>query len=340
MFRLLLLYGLNISSQVDSFSPGLGISCNARCKHEASLLFAEPKINAESSVDFMPRRKALFSFIAAAGSTITPFSANASTPKKPATDETKSTSSVSSSSVANSQVAGPNLVPLSILSLGTLIASKTLSKDEGSPRSSLYVEPTPYGLREGRNYWKGIDLAAASSASSSANSTKKATMSSISSVNPSLTDELATPKKGNSSPDVSSAFFIKTEEQSGPKQNEESKMVDIENSRPKPEPQLTSSLKSLLVNKNTPNSNPKVPSITAADVTETTDNELISDDERMVLEAQKEAEEAEMLLREAEAEAARVDQELAKLGISASHFTTCKRRSQQQQRRYSILARN
>jgi hypothetical protein len=95
-------------------------------------------------------------------------------------------------------------------------------------------------------------------------------------------------------------------------------MVDIENSRPKPEPQLTSSLKSLLVNKSTPDSSPKVPSITAADVvTETTDNELISDDERMVLEAQKEAEEAEMLLREAEAEAARVDQELAKLGISA-----------------------
>jgi hypothetical protein len=198
MFRILLLYGLNISSQVDSFSPGLGISCNGRCKYEASLLFAEPKINAESSVDFMPRRKALFSFIAAAGSTITPFSANASTPKKPATDETKSTSPASSSSVTNSQVAGPNLVPLSILSLGTLIASsKTLSKDEGSPRSSLYVEPTPYGLREGRNYWKGIDLAAASSASSSANSTKKATMSSISSVNPSLTDELTTPKKGS-----------------------------------------------------------------------------------------------------------------------------------------------
>jgi hypothetical protein len=73
-------------------------------------------------------------------------------------------------------------------------------------------------------------------------------------------------------------------------------MVDIENSRPKPEPQLTSSLKSLLVNKSTPNSSPTVPSITAADVTETTDTELISDDERMVLEAQKEAEEAEMLL--------------------------------------------
>jgi hypothetical protein len=47
-------------------------------------------------------------------------------------------------------------------------------------------------------------------------------------------------------------------------------------------------------------------------------DDQLRDDELMVLEAQREAEEAEMLLREAVAEAARIDEELAKLGISTS----------------------
>lgn len=118
-FRLLLLYSLNVNSQVNAFSPGLSIACNARCEHESSLLYAEPKSNVESNVDFMSRRKVMLSLVAAAGSTMAPFSANARTPsKKPAVDETKSISSASSSSVATGQVAGPNFVPLSILSVG------------------------------------------------------------------------------------------------------------------------------------------------------------------------------------------------------------------------------
>ena len=309
--------------QIEAFIPGFGLKTNLPGASHECLLHVKPNNNSGNDLDVSSRRKVIFGLIAAIGSsTFVPNSANAVASKK-ISEEVKPTASTSSSSAVASAVVGPNIVPLAILSTGaiSIVSGKALSKSEESSSSSLYVEAVPYGMREGRNYWNGIDLAAASAASTASITSESNTTTPKSH----LKQQVPESKEGKNSKftgDISSAFFIKTTEE----KSTESKYQAA--SRPK-QPS-TASLKDLLNNDSNAN---VVASKSDKDIAEGSidqDNiagtsikispakDALSDDELLVLEAQREAEEAELLLREAEAEAARIDQELAKLGISTT----------------------
>ena len=337
---------LSLACKADAF--GTGIHQSERDIFSRSII--QSKLSCgddQKTLDIVSRRKAIYSLIAAG--TVTTVQPKAASARKPR-DEVAEASPTSSSTVTISQGVGPGLLPLSMLTVGAASFASYFSKNDESVVSPLYKEPVPYGMREGRNYWNGIDLTAASAVSKSPSSSTMMkpkpsgrNETTVVDKNPKIKSSQSSNETAASN-DIKSAFFIKSDSDSLPPTNLNEEVIKSVNSS-NPKQLTTTSLKSLLgnygmpkktiaqdsgdtVDKSLQDQSTKALSTKPASYNEPLEpfaanniellEEVLSDDDRMVLEAQREAEEAERLLREAEAEAARLDQELAKLGISTS----------------------
>jgi|Transcript_20696 hypothetical protein len=111
------------------------------------------------------RRSAIFRIIAAG--TVVAINPKKSTPPASASDLNKADSPASSSSVSVSRkkTVDPT-VTLGALSLGAgaLFAGSIVMKRDEPTSAPLWVEPAPYGLQQGRNYWNGVELTSVGSA--------------------------------------------------------------------------------------------------------------------------------------------------------------------------------
>eukprot|EP00970_Alexandrium_tamarense_P012203 scaffold2818_cov146-Alexandrium_tamarense.AAC.2 len=107
------------------------------------------------------RRSAIFRIIAAG--TVVAINPKKSTPPASASDVNKA-DSPASSSVSVSRV--DPTVTLGALSLGAgaLFAGSIVMKRDEPTSAPLWVEPAPYGLQQGRNYWNGVELTSVGSA--------------------------------------------------------------------------------------------------------------------------------------------------------------------------------
>jgi hypothetical protein len=324
----LLLFSFIFNDGINAFSPCFRLPAktySARYKSSLSILYANVDDNKDERVS-SSRRDVMFGLLAVGFSTLTPGPASGHVLKKKVDEVELSTASSSSTIAAGG--GSPGFVPLSILLAGTTFSTKSLLKNnEYSSESSLYVEPVPYGMREGRNYWNGIELAAARTASKPPTSSSKNTTELFISKTPQEKNPLTpTSALSASSTNISDAYFISSTT-TPLKENTQELVNQTKTSIASPLQPSTASLKSLLVNTNSVTQISKPSNTTTlaknndtvgllAIPTSLGEDELSEDD--MLLKALREAEEAELCLREAEAEAARIDEELANLGISTS----------------------